>query len=87
MDRKKYDDILKEMRDISIRKNADYSDEPIIEFGRYGLLVRSWDKICRIKNLMKKKDAFVKEKIRDTALDLCNYMIYLVMIEDEELQE
>jgi hypothetical protein len=82
MNRNEYDKIIQEAKKISISKNADYSDAPLLLFKEKGVLVRMNDKICRLNNLLwnDKQTTVNDETIADTALDLINYSIYLIMM-------
>ncbi|MFH7836315.1 MAG: nucleotide modification associated domain-containing protein [Candidatus Aenigmatarchaeota archaeon] len=75
--------IFNECIDIALAKNKDYGSDNILRFGTIGLLVRLNDKISRLINLMKTKNIEVKdEKLKDTAEDLINYSIYLIMLSE-----
>lgn len=87
MNIKKYDKIIFEARNIAINKNNDYGDETLKKFMQKGITVRLNDKNERLINLVwKKTEHKVKsEKIEDTAMDMINYCIYLIMMERGEL--
>lgn len=74
--------LLNEIHDTYVKKNADYGnsfEEQYKEYGLLSALIRFDDKIKRLKQL-NKHDAQVKdESIRDSALDLANYAIMTVM--------
>ena len=55
------------------RKQQDYSSANISEFGEYGVMVRLWDKISRLKNLVTNVASPNNESIEDTWLDISNY--------------
>jgi hypothetical protein len=68
------------------RKQQDYGSRNLTEFGTMGVVVRMSDKMERIKNLIKKRDARsevdadklppsapLNESIADSFLDLANY--------------
>ncbi|PJH58757.1 hypothetical protein CVR97_28040, partial [Salmonella enterica subsp. enterica serovar Typhimurium] len=58
------------------------------EFGLISPTIRLSDKINRLKRLAKTDDQLVKEEsIRDTAIDLANYAVMLVMELDKEDEE
>ena len=63
------------LRDVLIRKNADYGNSFADQFNEYGLtsaLIRLDDKMKRLKNL-NENDAQVSESLADTALDIAGY--------------
>lgn len=76
-----FDNVLVELSNTYVAKNADYGDsfhESVREFGLLAGLVRIGDKYNRLKSLLTKKDQKVKdESIRDTLLDMANYCIML----------
>ncbi len=89
----KYDkmkDLTSDMLKIYREKNADYGDsfsKSYKEFGIIAPVVRMSDKMERIKQLSKSEDIKVKdESLRDTAIDLANYALMLVIEMDLENQ-
>ncbi len=64
------------LSDISLfdRKQHDYGSANISEFGEYGVLVRSNDKIARLKNLLRRDNA-KNESVEDSWRDLSIYGI------------
>ncbi len=76
--------------DIIKRKNNDYSstDDPFLnfrEFGKYGFLVRISDKWSRLKQLLSGKEQKVTdETIKDTLIDMSNYLLLLAVYLDNE---
>jgi uncharacterized protein YcfJ len=87
MNREAYDEIIKQCRDISIKKNNDYGCDTMMKFMEKGLVVRMNDKMERLINLVWNDvdGQVVDEKIEDTALDMVNYSIYLVMMLQKRL--
>jgi hypothetical protein len=72
-------EIMKENRELYIRKNADYGNS-FEDFAWIGLLVRLNDKINRILCLMDSGNIKVKdERVEDTIQDLYNYGILSLM--------
>ena len=61
------------------RKQRDYGSRNISEFGEIGILMRVWDKICRLKNLMGKENPN-NESIDDSWLDMANYAIIAILV-------
>lgn len=60
------------------RKQRDYGSANISTFGEQGCLIRIWDKVCRLKNLLGKEPN--NESILDSYLDLSNYAIIAVLV-------
>lgn len=90
----KYDkmkDLTNEILKIYREKNADYGDsfsKSYKEFGIIAPVVRMSDKMERIKQLSKGEDIKVKdESLRDTAIDLANYALMLVIEMDLESEK
>lgn len=75
-------DVILELQDLLIRKQKDYGHKNISEFGEYGILVRSNDKLARLKNLMGKTEEVgvpQNEPIVDSWTDLAGYAILALM--------
>lgn len=90
----KYDkmkNLTNEILKIYREKNADYGDsfsKSYKEFGIIAPVVRMSDKMERIKQLSKGEDIKVKdESLRDTAIDLANYALMLVIEMDLESEK
>ena len=62
-------------------KQHDYGKDNILDFGEFGILVRSNDKIARLKNLMKKNLEAKNAPRQDAWRDLGGYAL-LAMILD-----
>lgn len=73
--------VVQELSDIYEKKNHDYGNSfsrSFVDFGPIAAVVRMSDKMERLKTLCR-KEALVNESLRDTAMDLANYAIMLVM--------
>ena len=74
------------LRELRLKKGHDYGSVFEQTIGDYGLIspvVRFRDKLGRLENLLKVKEAKVKdESIRDTILDLGNYCILTCAVLD-----
>ena len=46
------DEMLEEIADMLVEKHHDYGEENLASFGELGILVRSSDKVARLKNLL-----------------------------------
>jgi len=95
----KYLQLLDEMKELHIRKNAGYSGNSCDRWANFrmaenfgvsaflGCLVRMSDKFIRIQNLVKNpNNEMVGESIKDTLLDLSSYALiaYCLLVEEEE---
>ena len=73
---------------VVIAKQHDYGHDNILAFKEQGLVVRLWDKISRLKNLVGKKVVdethFTpkNESIEDTFTDIAGYAIIGLMLAD-----
>lgn len=75
------DTILGEMRATMIAKQRDYGPGNIADFGELGVLIRSNDKMARLKNLLYHNPGEAEnESLDDTWLDLANYGLIAQMI-------
>lgn len=76
------DVVLSELRDLMIAKHKDYGPGNIREFGELGVLVRSSDKVHRLKNLIMVRGAetAVDEPLEDSWKDLANYGVIALML-------
>ena len=87
----KMKDLTNEMLKIYKEKNSDYGDSFSKSYNEFGIIapvVRMSDKMERIKQLSKAEDIKVKdESLRDTAIDLANYALMLVIEMDLEEEE
>ena len=87
---KGYDAVLKEMKDTYDRKNADYGnsfEKTLNEFGLTPGIAQIYHKFERVKQLVKSPDAKVNESMRDSLLDMCNYIAMTVAWMDKEGKE
>lgn len=85
-----YDAVLKEMKDTYERKNADYGnsfEKTLNEFGLIPGIAQIYHKFERVKQLVKSPDAKVNESMRDSLLDMCNYIAMTVAWMDKEGKE
>lgn len=82
-----YDAVLKEMKDTYERKNSDYGnsfEKTLNEFGLTPGIAQIYHKFERVKQLVKSPDAKVNESMRDSLLDMCNYIAMTVAWMDKE---
>lgn len=80
--------------DILIRKQKDYGPENIMKFGVVGIIVRLFDKVARLNNLLLKTHGNVKEAISsnsvqgesliDTLIDIVGYCSIALMITEND---
>lgn len=90
---KRFNKILKEMRDLYAKKNSDYGDsfkDTHERFGSVAGVIRINDKVNRLNNLVERESRVEDESFRDTLIDLANYAVLLIMEidgnQDEQLE-
>ena len=81
-----------EIAEVVIAKQHDYGHDNILAFREQGLIVRLWDKLARLKNLLwVNPDNPKNESIEDTFTDIAGYAIIGLMLRnntfENELQE
>ena len=81
-----------EIAQVVINKQHDYGHDNILAFREQGLIVRLWDKLARLKNLLwVNPDNPKNESIEDTFTDIAGYAIIGLMLRnntfENELQE
>jgi len=76
------DDVIKEVKELLLRKRNDYGTENISRFGELGVVIRLSDKLDRLVNLVVKPklsgkggNAVNNEPVDDTWLDIIGYGI------------
>ena len=85
-----YDAVLKEMKDTYDRKNSDYGnsfEKALDEFGIIPGIGQIYHKFERVKKMVKSPNAKVNESMRDSLLDMCNYIAMTVAWMDKEGKE
>jgi hypothetical protein len=83
----KFEEIMKEIEELSKRKNHDYGCDSLTRFGNFGILVIMLQKMDRLKNFYDKdgKLKVTDEKLEDTLKDLVNYSVYMILQERGQL--
>jgi len=67
---------------VVIAKQYDYGHDNILAFKEQGLVVRLWDKVNRLKNLVWKDTKPKNESITDTFTDIAGYAIIGLMLDN-----
>lgn len=80
-------DEIKESLELLVKKNELYGSTQLYEMGSFGILIRSIDKIERIKNIDagSKNDLLNQESRKDSISDLFNYAILAILVLNKEL--
>lgn len=87
IDMLKFLKIFDECSELRYKKLKEYGIESYKSFDTLTPTIRIYDKINRIKNLLKSESEFNGESIRDNFIDICNYAIMGVLILDENLEK
>ena len=58
--------VVLDLADLIVAKQNDYGKDNILGFGEQGLVVRLWDKINRLKNLVWHNTRPKNESVEDT---------------------
>jgi hypothetical protein len=87
VDYTKFEEVMKEIEELSKRKNHDYGCDSLTRFGNFGILVIMLQKMDRLKNFYDKdgKLKVTDEKLEDTLKDLVNYSVYMILQERGQL--
>jgi hypothetical protein len=83
----KFEEVMKEIEELSKRKNHDYGCDSLTRFGNFGIMVIMLQKMDRLKTFYD-KDGKLKvddEKLEDTLKDIVNYAIYMILQERKQL--
>lgn len=81
-DKELHREILEQIHDIYVKKNADYGNSFSEQFETYGLLsalIRLDDKMRRLKQLSRNEAQVKNESIEDTLIDLAGYCVLTLM--------
>lgn len=83
----KFEEVLKEIEELSKRKNHDYGCDSLTRFGNFGILMVLLQKSDRLKNFYDKEGKLkvADEKLEDTLKDMVNYIIYMILQERGQL--
>ena len=72
-------EVAREIADLVIKKQKDYGHENILAFGELGILIRTNDKMARLKNLIGKEG--VTEPRLDAWVDIVGYGIIALLLD------
>lgn len=73
--------VANELAELLIAKQHDYGPGNILQFGRYGLVVRLYDKWARAERLTRLNVKPQNESLEDTWRDFCGYGMIGIMLE------
>ena len=76
-----------EIAEVVIANQHDYGHDNILAFREQGLIVRLWDKLARLKNLIwVNPDNPKNESIEDTFTDIAGYAIIGLMLRNNTFE-
>ena len=76
--------VQEESLELFRKKNADYGDA-FANYGVIGILVRMGDKINRLQSITSKKVSLINtESLRDTLIDLHNYAMGIMLLDEDK---
>ena len=73
--------VVLDLADLISATQYDYGKDNILGFGEQGLVVRLWDKINRLKNLIWNNQRPKNESVEDTLNDIAGYAIIGLMLD------
>ena len=76
-------EVASQIAEIVISKQHDYGHDNILAFKEQGLVVRLWDKINRLMNLVWFGNQAKNESTEDTFTDIAGYAIIGLMLADD----
>jgi hypothetical protein len=78
------DAVLADVRDMLLSKREIYGENNLTEFGNFGILVRTSDKVSRLKSIHSKRTYLSdhQENEYDAWFDIAGYAV-LALIEEE----
>lgn len=84
-----FDEILSEMKELYLKKNADYGNsfgDAIQKFGYPTAIARIYDKYNRVEKMVLGEKMNIQESLRDNLIDIANYCILTVIELDKDLK-
>ena len=83
----KFEEVMKEIEELSKRKNHDYGCDSLTRFGNFGILTIMLQKCDRLKAFYDNngKMKVADEKLEDTLKDIINYAMYMILQERKQL--
>ncbi len=82
-----FDDELRKLLQIFIKKHKDYGKDNILDNGELGIVFRVNDKLRRIQNLMGKAGDPLNESMKDNWQDIAVYGIIALLLKDDRFKE
>lgn len=82
-----FDEELKKLLEIFIRKHKDYGKDNILDNGELGIIFRINDKLRRIQNLMSKPGEPMNESVKDNWQDIAVYAVIGMLLQDDRFKD
>lgn len=76
------DDLMHEIREMLMKKHADYGAGNLLKHGQVGIIVRLDDKMARLSNFFENKQEFKVEleTVEDTYKDVIGYALQAILM-------
>lgn len=82
-----FDQELKELLELFIRKHKDYGKANILDNGELGIIFRVNDKLRRLQNLANHGSSGHNETIRDNWQDIAVYALIALLLRDGRFKD
>lgn len=82
-----YQQVLDELMQMFLKKHRDYGKGNILSIEEYGILLRSSEKIERLKHLLKNNADPANESIEETWIDIAVYAILAILYRRGQFQK
>lgn len=82
-----FDEELKELLEIFIKKHKDYGKDNILDNGELGIIFRINDKLRRIQNLINKPGEPMNESVKDNWQDIAVYAVIGMLLQNGRFKD
>ncbi len=82
-----FDEELKRLLEIFIKKHKDYGKDNILDNGELGIIFRINDKLRRLQNLMSKPGEPMNESVKDNWQDIAVYAVIGMLLQDGRFKD
>lgn len=82
-----FDEELKRLLEIFIRKHKDYGKDNILDNGELGIIFRINDKLRRIQNLINKPGEPMNESVKDNWQDIAVYAVIGMLLQNGRFKD
>ena len=82
-----FDEELKQLLEIFIKKHKDYGKDNILDNGELGIVFRINDKLRRIQNLINRPGDPMNESVKDSWQDIAVYAVIALLLKDGRFKD